>query len=365
MRTEPKIAIVWRGDPEQKDAATLATGRFSGVAEVLSKVGIASEPVVYDERYGAEIRDRLLHVDGVLVWVNPLDSRRDRTQLDGILRDVAEEGILVSTHPDVILKMGTKEVLYETRDMGWGCDTHLYSTPEAFRDQFPSRLAEGRARVLKQYRSNGGNGVWRVAISSELDVDADQTHSVPGLEDTVFARHAQRGSVEEPMTLGKFLDECEPYFADSGQLIDQAFQDRLAEGMVRCYFVKDKVEGFGEQLVNALFPYASQADRADAPQPGKRLYYPPTRPDFQALKSKAEEEWVPEMLRVLDLDADSLPALWDADFLYGPKSASGEDTYVLCEISVSAVSPFPDEALVPLAEEVARRLGETSRGNGG
>jgi hypothetical protein len=33
-------------------------------------------------------------------------------------------------------------------------------------------------------------------------------------------------------------------------------------------------------------------------------------------------------------------------------------TYVLCEINVSAVSPFPDEALNPLAKEVARRLGE-------
>lgn len=63
------------------------------------------------------------------------------------------------------------------------------------------------------------------------------------------------------------------------------------------------------------------------------------------------------MLRVLDLDVDSLPVLWDADFLYGPKTASGEDTYVLCEINVSAVYPFPDGALGPLAEEVARRLG--------
>lgn len=68
------------------------------------------------------------------------------------------------------------------------------------------------------------------------------------------------------------------------------------------------------------------------------------------------------MLRVLDLDADSLPVLWDADFLYGPKNGSGEDTYVLCEINVSAVSPFPDEALDPLAEEVARRFDEATRG---
>ena len=171
-------------------------------------------------------------------------------------------------------------------------------------------------------------------------------------------RHALRRSVEESVALGTFLDACGPYFARSGLLVDQAFQERLAEGMVRCYFVRDKVAGFGEQLVNALFPYPSEADRADAPQPGERLYYPATRPDFQILRNKAEQEWIPEMLRVLDLDVYSLPVLWDADFLYGPKNASGEDTYVLCEINVSAVYPFPDEALGPLAAEVSRWLGE-------
>jgi hypothetical protein len=44
-----------------------------------------------------------------------------------------------------------------------------------------------------------------------------------------------------------------------------------------------------------------------------------------------------------------LPVLWDADFLLGPKDASGEDSYVLCEINVSSVSPFPDSAAPLLA----------------
>jgi hypothetical protein len=48
--------------------------------------------------------------------------------------------------------------------------------------------------------------------------------------------------------------------------------------------------------------------------------------------------------------------LWDADFLYGPRTASGEDTYVLCEMNVSAVYPFPEEALEPLARATNERL---------
>ena len=39
----------------------------------------------------------------------------------------------MSAHPDVTLKMGTKEVLHRTRTMSWGCDTALYRTAEAMR----------------------------------------------------------------------------------------------------------------------------------------------------------------------------------------------------------------------------------------
>jgi hypothetical protein len=73
-------------------------------------------------------------------------------------------------------------------------------------------------------------------------------------------------------------------------------------------------------------------------------------PAFQVLRRGIEAEWVPALQRLLEIDSEALPAIWDADFLYGPKTTSGEDTYVLCEINVSCVFPFPDEALRPLAQ---------------
>ena len=63
-----------------------------------------------------------------------------------------------------------------------------------------------------------------------------------------------------------------------------------------------------------------------------------------------ETEWVPALMKLLDIAAPELPLIWDADFLYGPRTAAGEDTYVLCEINVSSVFPIPDEA----PEEIAR-----------
>lgn len=44
------------------------------------------------------------------------------------------------------------------------------------------------------------------------------------------------------------------------------------------------------------------------------------------------------------------------DFLFGPKTPDGEDTYVLCEINVIAVLPIPDDAPKAIAETTLRRL---------
>jgi hypothetical protein len=77
---------------------------------------------------------------------------------------------------------------------------------------------------------------------------------------------------------------------------------------------------------------------------------------FQALRAKMEDEWTPQMMAVLGIDAASLPIIWDADFLYGPRSAAGEDSYVLCEINVSSVFAIPDQAPAAIARLALSRL---------
>ena len=62
------------------------------------------------------------------------------------------------------------------------------------------------------------------------------------------------------------------------------------------------------------------------------------------------------MKELLDLDTHSLPVLWDADFLFGPKDANGGDTYVLCEINISAVWPYPTQASRQIAEATVARI---------
>lgn len=334
-----------------------------GVADALSQVGISPEPCVYANEFADEVRRQLRTVDGVLVWVNPIENGRDRTILDSLLSQVADEGVFVSAHPNMIQKMGTKEVLVRTRDMSWGGDTHEYTTPQELKEQFPLRLAEGKPRVLKLNRGHSGNGVWKVDLASKRDtIEANDAIKLPlGFDSAVRVRHAARGSVEKIMPLRDFLAQLEPQLSRFGRIVDQAYQARLPDGMVRCYLVRDRVVGFGHQLINALFPAPPGTPPEEAPQPGPRLYYPPTKPEFQGIKSQLEQEWVGDMQKTLGIESASLPIIWDADFLYGPKSATSDDTFVLCEINVSSVFPFPDEALGPLAQETLSRLQNARR----
>ena len=62
------------------------------------------------------------------------------------------------------------------------------------------------------------------------------------------------------------------------------------------------------------------------------------------------------MIRLLGLEEGSLPIIWDADFLYGPCTATGDDTYVLCEINVSSVFPVPEQAPAEIARLAFARL---------
>lgn len=328
------VAILSRGDAAARRDAAPTNGRFVDVFEALAAVGVEARPAIYDESFADAAREQLLAVHGVLVWVNPIQDGRDRTGLDALLRDVAAQGVWVSAHPDVILKMGTKEVLYSTRSMGWGSDTARYQTAEAMRAELPARLAAG-PRVIKRNRGNGGLGVWKVErlpTSSMVKV-LDATKDTP-----------------EELTLDDFLRRCAEYF-ESGSVIDQPFQARLSEGVVRCYMAGDRCAGFGHHKVKALVD--SPAARVGT---GPRLYTSNADPHFQRLRRLMEDEWTPQLTSLLDIARGDLPAIWDADFMLGPVQTNGSDSYVLGEINVSSVHPYPDEAPAEIARRVADRL---------
>ncbi len=337
MNTERRslsVGIVSRGDAAARRDATPQNSRFIPVFKALADVGIEARPLIYDESFAEEVREQLLSLDGVLVWVNPIQDGQNRACLDTLLRDVAARGVWVSAHPDVILKMGTKEVLYRTQSMGWGSDTALYQTAEAMRSELPTRLATG-PRVIKRSRGNGGQGVWKV-----------ERLPTPTM---IKVLDATKDSPEE-LALDDFLGRCTEYFENSS-VIDQPFQSRLSEGVVRCYMAGDRCAGFGYHKVKALVDLP--AARSEA---GPRLYTSNADPRFQRLRRLMEDEWTPQLTSLLDIARDDLPAIWDADFMLGSVQADGSDSYVLGEINVSSVHPYPNEAPAEIARQVADRL---------
>jgi hypothetical protein len=340
-----KMALLWRGNREARSEATTENNALRRVFEALADLNVAVEPAVYSDEMADEVRDQLLRLDGVLVWVDPISDGHDRSKLDAMLREVSSKGVWVSAHPDVILKMGTKEVLFRTRELGWGTDTYLYRTVHELKEQFPRRLASAGPRVLKQNRGNGGIGTWKVELISGADAAVVANTAVR-------VQEARRDSAQEDIRLGDFMSRCEQYFSGPGLMIDQPFQSRLPEGMIRCYLVQNTVAGFAHQLIRGLMPPPSKSERINAAKSGPRIMYGASEPALQALKVKMESEWMPAMTHLLAIDPASLPVIWDADFLYGPKTQSGEDAYVLCEINVSAVFPFPDQVVAKIAQAV-------------
>ncbi len=297
-------------------------------------LGITAQPVIYADETLDATREQLLGLDGVLVWVNPIQDGRNRSLLDPLLREVAAAGVWVSAHPDVIMRMATKKVLVDTRELGWGTDTRLYRSPEELRDELTVRLTAG-ARVLKQQRGMGGEGVWKI--------ESDE----PGW---VRVEHAAGGGESQRLRLDEFVQQCAPYFAAGGLIVDQPFQERIGDGMIRVYLVHHEVVGFAHQYPRGLRP----ASAGDAP-PGK-VFELPTAAEFSALRALIEETWVPEMQRLLGLETHALPVIWDADFLYGPKSPSGDDTFVLCEINASSTFAFPEHAMPAVARAALERI---------
>ena len=340
-RRSRRVAIVWRG--ERPVSIVPEDSRLRPVANALAERGLIAVPTVYCEEMSASVREQLLSCEGVLVWVDPLTNGNTRANLDPLLCEVASRGVFVSAHPDVILKMGTKEILYRTKQLGWGGDTMLYSSLDEFRDEFPTRLCSSGPRVLKQYRGNGGQGVWKIAIAS------GNGDPIVRVQEAVH-----RDGAAEEMKLSQFITDCEIYFAGEGRLIDQKFQPRIVSGMVRCYMSGSTLVGFARQYPKGYGRDASTENTFGLP--AEKTMLPPEEPEFRALRASLEGDWVPAMRKLVDLDEASMPALWDADFLYGPRTAAGEDTFVLCEINASCVLPFPKEAPAKIARFVLERL---------
>ncbi len=339
MNTTTVALLVYGDINSARNALTEEKYRELAVAFVSKEFEVRS--VVYNDESADKLSSALLHYNAVLVWVNPVEQGKDRKKLDALLADLSNKGCFISTHPEVILKMGTKDILYKTRDMGWGSDVKVYATYEDFTARFHQSLQKSGIRVLKQYRGNGGNGVYKVVDDSP--------------NKAVKLTHAAGKQDEITLSWDDFYREFKSFFSDKGLLVDQDWNNNTNNGMVRCYLTGTKVAGFGYQEINALY----EAGTEGYIPPSQRYYFTENCGLFSDLKEIMENAWVPQLQERLSISNNRMPVIWDADFFINNTigiNAIGK--YTLCEINVSCVSPFPPSAIKFIVNEVTNRIGK-------
>jgi hypothetical protein len=333
------IALMIYGEPGSTRNA-LTEEKYKKLASHFIEKGFSIDSVLYHDSVYDRLEDELKKYAAILVWVNPIEQGNSRKKLDQLLMGLAKDRF-VSAHPDTILKIGTKEILYKVKDTEFGGSVKLYGSFEKFLTLF---LNEPSAvRILKQYRGNGGNGVFKIDLSSKK-------------ENRISITHATKGDEEIQMSTDEFFRTFKKYFDEGSMLIEQPWNPNIINGMVRCYLSGTKVSGFGYQEINALYPIINGVYK----KPSQRFYYTENCAIFSDLKNIMENKWAPQLQVIAGVKEEMLPVIWDADFFINKiNTDKTSEKYSLCEINASCVSPFPESSIPHIVNEVSKRINKT------
>ena len=332
------VALVTYGENDSTQNI-LQDGNFKPLADALTGSGFIVEAIFYNNSKYEQLRTDMVKYDAVQVWVNPVSGGNDRFLLDALLSELSQKGVYVSAHPDVILKIGTKKVLYTTKDMAWGGDIELYPTTEDFEARFLASMDNASIRVLKQYRGQSGDGVFKVRLTDNGNVSV-----IP----------ATSPAEERIYTKDEFYKYFNRYFENGGLFINQQWAESIINGMVRAYVTGNKVSGFGYQESVALCPLTYNEKVRTG---GGRFYYSEHCGLFQDLRNILETKWIPQLQEIHSITDEMLPLLWDIDFFINDINGQcPEMKYTLCEINVSCVSPFPPSCASYMARALKAKL---------
>ena len=333
------IALLIFGEPGSTRNA-LTEEKYKKLATHFIGKGFEVASVLYHDTIAGKLAKELSKYNAILVWVNPIEQQNDRKILDGLLMKLSTQGCFVSAHPDTILKMGTKEVLYRIRKTEFGGDTKLYHSFDDFKERLLKELPG--TRILKQYRGNGGDGVFKINTTESKN-------------NRITITHAKNGDEEKLVSIDDFFKMFESYFSTNSMLIDQEWNQNIVNGMVRCYLSGSKVTGFGYQEINALYPITEK--NPIFKKPSQRFYFSEDCGLFSDLRNIMEKNWVEQLQEITGVKNERLPVIWDADFFINEiNTQNTNEKYSLCEINVSCVSPFPESSIPYIAEEVKKRI---------
>ena len=290
------------------------------ICNELIQLGWGSLPIYYSDDTYDLVNDFLSKdiIQGVIVRINPgtvpgvTNSKWER-----LVTNISNQGICVMTTPDVMKKMGAKDVLGKITGLNCGLpDTEVYYTIEDWEKQFPPTLT--KKRVVKQNRGSSGEGIWVVEL---LDHDLPITHS-----SRIKIQEAVDNHTEET-TLGEFLTFCHQYLlGKDGLIVNQRYCPRIIEGEIRLNMIGNQVEAIVHKKPIQGGISATLSSGAEYTQ------YPPDEPKFSKLVELWEKD-KQELMKTLGLGDTPLPLIWTADFIFG----DDDESFIIGEINCSCV----------------------------
>ncbi len=123
-----------------------------------------------------------------------------------------------------------------------------------------------------------------------------RSNSVSGRRLSVRVLQARRGSEPRGPAARSSVSAVQAYFADGGCIIDQPFQPRLPEGMIRCYMATTRSSGSDISLSRRLFRRRPRARLTSGPA-GPTHHASGEAPAVPGAQAKMELEWTPQMMQ--------------------------------------------------------------------
>jgi glutathione synthase/RimK-type ligase-like ATP-grasp enzyme len=259
----------------------------------------------------------------VISRINP-GNLKEADEYFQFLKALGNSGIIVHTHPDVMINLDFKDILAKLKGTQLGDDeSYFYHTFTDFATRFPSDLDKHGIRVLKTNYGSTGEGVYLVSKKEDgsiFSVEAVNNQKFY-YDDINEFLHKFEPKFEEN------LSEYAAYFSGKTGFVGCRYLERIVEGEIRVLLVNDKPisvvhkkpqEG---QFSATLFSGA------------KYKYESPTEP-----KWKAVVELTMNGLKDLKLylNGQNYPLLWTMDYILD-YNEDGSDKYVLSEINCSCV----------------------------
>jgi len=364
-----------------------------GIANGLRNSGLAVQMIFYNVDEHDKFFEIVPQFDGIVMRINPgqiTANGGDQKKFDDAMTQVATK-IPVWPTPANMELMGAKDALTKIRDMPFGLtDTLGYYSPEEIKTGFPKTVAFEK-RVVKQNRGSAGEGIWIIDLETREGKEcAKYGDRTAAMDEMLVLKEANDNHIEKH-TVAEFIEWCENGRSDAagtweskgqgkyfeggveagGQMVDQRFLPRIAEGEARFVMIGKKlyrvehyvyIGGVGGETTTTLYP-------ADAPD------FPDTEElPLKRIQAELETE-LESYVKALGLSEADIPLLWAADFIPidGHKVGDKEIKMVIGEFNCSCLglAGFLDARGLDLKDlapekkamgmEMANKIGELAR----